>query len=120
MTETLTIDIPEKVADAISDAAKAAGVSREAFVLEAAAARALDLLDAKAFFAERAKNGRVEDLLNVLNRKGGQPPHPEDARGRFDPYGLEISSRVSGAEVAAAGMVAKPVFGAGSAAATRA
>lgn len=80
MSETLKIDLPERVADAISDAAKASGVSTETFIVEAAAAKALDLLDARAFFADRAAGGNVDSLLRILRREGGQPPRSGDER----------------------------------------
>lgn len=78
MSETVKIDLSDKVACAIADAARSAGMSSEEFIVQAAAARALELLDAKAFFAGRAKSGSIEELVRILSRRGGEAPRPGD------------------------------------------
>jgi uncharacterized protein (DUF1778 family) len=83
MSETLTLKTATGVLRELEMAAKAEGLSVEAFVLRAARQRAHDLVDAHAFFAERAR--RVDpsalatlDRLLDPNRPGGEPPQPGD------------------------------------------
>jgi uncharacterized protein (DUF1778 family) len=83
MSETLTLKTATGVLLELETAAKAEGLSVEAFVLRAARQRAHDLVDAQAFFAERAR--RIDpsalatlDRLLDPNRLGGEPPQPGD------------------------------------------
>lgn len=78
MSETLTIDLPERAVREIELAARAAGQTPEQFVAAAAAQRARALVDAKAFFTERAKGADLDAFDRVLNRQGGEPPQPGD------------------------------------------
>lgn len=78
MSETLTIDLPERAAREIERAARDAGQTPEQFVADAAAQRARALADARAFFAERAKGADMEAFDRILNRQGGEPPRPGD------------------------------------------
>jgi len=80
MSETLIIDVSDAEARDIAMAAKAAGLTVEAYVARAAAERARDQIDAEAFFRDRAKGADLDALDRILNRAGGQPPAPGDER----------------------------------------
>ena len=83
MSETLTLTTATGVLRELEMAAKAEGLSVEAFVLRAARQRARDLVDAEEFFAERARRAgsaawATFDRLFDPNRAGGEPPQPGD------------------------------------------
>jgi uncharacterized protein (DUF1778 family) len=83
MSETLTLTTATGVLRELEMAAKAEGLSVEAFVLRAARQRARDLVDAEEFFAERARRAgsaalATFDRLFDPNRTGGEPPQPGD------------------------------------------
>jgi hypothetical protein len=78
MSDTMTIELPEPVKKEIESAARAAGLSPEAFVADAAAKHARAMTDAKAFFAERAKRADFDEFDRIMNREGGEPPRPGD------------------------------------------
>jgi uncharacterized protein (DUF1778 family) len=78
MSAEITIAVPEDVARDIARAAKAAGLTPEAFVADAAVRRARALAEAEAFFAERAKGADLKAFDRILKREGGEPPRPGD------------------------------------------
>ncbi len=78
MSEQITISVPEQQARDIARAAKAAGLTPEAFVADAALRRARAVADAEAFFAERAKGADLDAFGRILRRDGGEPPRPDD------------------------------------------
>jgi hypothetical protein len=46
--------------------------------LEIAAAEKISAMETERFFAERRARANDQEFLRILNRKGGEPPRPED------------------------------------------
>ena len=74
---TFALRLPESLKDAVEKAAREDGTSMNQFIVIAAAEK-LSALNTAAFFAERGRNGDFDELLRILNRKGGEPPRPGD------------------------------------------
>jgi hypothetical protein len=47
-------------------------------VLDTAAAEKIAAMETESFFAERRARADDASFLRILNRKGGEPPRPED------------------------------------------
>jgi hypothetical protein len=45
---------------------------------EVIAAKKLSAMETERFFAERRARANDQEFLRILNRKGGEPPRPED------------------------------------------
>jgi uncharacterized protein (DUF1778 family) len=78
MNDTITIKAATGIVRELEMAAAAEGLSVEAFILSAARTRAQDLVDAKAYFVERAARGKPGAILEFLDRGGGELPRAGD------------------------------------------
>ena len=54
------------------------GTSMNQFLVIAAAEK-ISAMETERFFAERSARANDEEFLRILNRKGGEPPRPEDS-----------------------------------------
>ncbi len=77
---TYPLRLPHSVKAEVARRAKADGVSINQFVATAVAEK-LSAMNTAAFFAERASNADFAAFDRIMNRKGGEPPRPEDTLG---------------------------------------
>lgn len=78
MSDTLSVDLPPGVRQAVERLARDNGVTPEQFLATAAAEKVAVLTDSKAYFAERAARADLEWFDRFMARAGGEPPTPDD------------------------------------------
>jgi len=75
---TFPLRLPVSMKAALEKIAKRDGTSLNQFLVIAAAEK-ISAMETESFFAERRVRADDEAFLRILNRKGGEPPRPEDA-----------------------------------------
>ena len=76
-TATCSLRLPVSLKAALAQISKEDGTSINQFVTTAVAEKICAMKTAE-FFASRAAEGDVRAALDILNRRGGQPPEPYD------------------------------------------
>ena len=74
---TFPLRLPVSLKAALEKIAERDGTSMNQF-LEIAAAEKISAMETENFFAERRARADREAFRRILNRKGGEPPRPED------------------------------------------
>ena len=74
---TFPLRLPVSMKAAIEKIAERDGTSMNQFLVVAAAEK-ISAMETETFFAERRKRADDAAFLRSLNRKGGEPPRPED------------------------------------------
>jgi len=75
---TFPLRLPVSMKAALEKIAKRDGTSMNQFLVIAAAEK-ISAMETERFFAERRARADDAAFLRILNRKGGEPPRPEDA-----------------------------------------
>jgi uncharacterized protein (DUF1778 family) len=75
---TFPLRLPVSLKAALEKIAKRDGTSLNQFLVIAAAEK-IAAMETENFFAERRARADDAAFLRILNRKGGEPPRPEDA-----------------------------------------
>jgi hypothetical protein len=75
---TFPLRLPVSMKAALEKIAERDGTSMNQFLVIAAAEK-IAAMETESFFAERGARADRDALLRILNRKGGEPPRPEDA-----------------------------------------
>jgi hypothetical protein len=74
---TFPLRLPVSLKAALEKIAERDGTSMNQFLVIAAAEK-ISAMETESFFAERRARADREAFLRILNRKGGEPPRPED------------------------------------------
>lgn len=74
---TFPLRLPVSMKAALEKISKRDGTSLNQFLVIAAAEK-LAAMETEEFFEERRKRADRKALRRILNRKGGEPPRPED------------------------------------------
>ena len=74
---TFPLRLPVSLKTALEKIAERDGTSMNQFLVVAAAEK-IAAMETENFFAERQTRADRKGFLRILNRKGGQPPRPED------------------------------------------
>lgn len=74
---TFPLRLPVSLKAALEKIAARDGTSMNQFLVIAAAEK-IAAMESENFFAERRARADDEAFLRILNRKGGEPPRPED------------------------------------------
>jgi uncharacterized protein (DUF1778 family) len=74
---TFPLRLPVSMKNALEKIAERDGTSMNQFLVIAAAEK-IAAMETERFFAERRERADDEAFLRILNRKGGEPPRPED------------------------------------------
>jgi uncharacterized protein (DUF1778 family) len=74
---TFPLRLPVSMKAALEKIAERDGTSMNQFLVIAAAEK-ISAMETERFFAERSKRADDAAFLRILNRKGGEPPRPED------------------------------------------
>jgi len=74
---TFPLRLPVSLKAALEKIAARDGTSMNQFLVIAAAEK-ISAMETESFFAERRARADREAFLRILNRKGGEPPRPED------------------------------------------
>jgi hypothetical protein len=69
--------LPVSIKAAVEKISERDGTSMNQFLVIAAAEK-IAAMETENFFLERRKRADDEAFLRILNRKGGEPPRPED------------------------------------------
>lgn len=77
---TFPLRLPVSMKTALEKISERDGTSMNQFLVIAAAEK-IAAMETERFFAERRGRAGRKDFLRILNRKGGEPPRPEDAIG---------------------------------------
>jgi len=74
---TFPLRLPVSLKAALEKIAERDGTSMNQFLVVAAAEK-ISAMETENFFAERRARADREAFRRILNRKGGEPPRPED------------------------------------------
>ena len=74
---TFPLRLPVSLKAALEKIAERDGTSMNQFLVVAAAEK-ISVMETERFFAERRARADSEAFRRILNRKGGEPPRPED------------------------------------------
>ena len=74
---TFPLRLPVSLKAALEKIADRDGTSLNQFLVIAAAEK-ISAMETERFFAERRLRANDQEFLRILNRKGGEPPRPED------------------------------------------
>jgi len=74
---TFPLRLPVSMKAALEKIAERDGTSMNQFLVIAAAEK-ISTMETERFFAERRARADDAAFLRILNRKGGEPPRPED------------------------------------------
>jgi hypothetical protein len=74
---TFPLRLPVSLKAALEKIAERDGTSMNQFLVIAAAEK-ISAMETERFFAERRARADREAFRRILNRKGGEPPRPED------------------------------------------
>jgi uncharacterized protein (DUF1778 family) len=74
---TFSLRLPVSLKAALEKIAERDGTSMNQFLVIAAAEK-ISAMETENFFAERRARADREAFRRILNRKGGEPPRPED------------------------------------------
>jgi len=74
---TFPLRLPVSIKAAVEKISERDGTSMNQFLVIAAAEK-IAAMETENFFLERRKRADDEAFLRILNRKGGEPPRPED------------------------------------------
>ncbi len=77
-TATFPLRLPVSLKTALETISERDGTSMNQFLVIAAAEK-IAAMQTEEFFAERRKNADRKAFRRILNRKGGEPPRPEDS-----------------------------------------
>jgi hypothetical protein len=77
-TATFPLRLPVSLKTALESISERDGTSMNQFLVIAAAEK-IAAMQTEEFFAARKKNADRKAFLRILNRKGGEPPRPEDS-----------------------------------------
>lgn len=77
-TATFPLRLPVSLKTALETISERDGTSMNQFLVIAAAEK-ISAMQTEEFFANRKKNADRKAFLRILNRKGGEPPRPEDS-----------------------------------------
>jgi hypothetical protein len=77
-TATFPLRLPVSLKTALETISERDGTSMNQFLVIAAAEK-IAAMQTEEFFAERRKNADRKTFRRILNRKGGEPPRPEDS-----------------------------------------
>jgi hypothetical protein len=77
-TATFPLRLPVSLKTALETISERDGTSLNQFLVVAAAEK-IAAMQTEEFFAERRKNSDRKAFRRILNRKGGEPPRPEDS-----------------------------------------
>ncbi|MFP5235720.1 MAG: toxin-antitoxin system HicB family antitoxin [Acidobacteriota bacterium] len=75
---TFPLRLPVSMKAALEEISKRDGTSLNQFLVVAAAEK-IAAMETERFFAERKDRADRKAFRRILDRKGGQPPRPEDA-----------------------------------------
>jgi hypothetical protein len=76
---TFPLRLPVSMKAALEEISKRDGTSLNQFLVVAAAEK-IAAMETERFFAERKGREDRKAFRRILNRKGGEPPRPEDAK----------------------------------------
>jgi hypothetical protein len=74
---TFPLRLPVSIKAAVEKISARDGTSMNQFLVIAAAEK-IAAMETESFFLERRNRADDEAFLRILNRKGGEPPRPED------------------------------------------
>jgi hypothetical protein len=77
-TATFPLRLPVSLKTALETISERDGTSINQFLVIAAAEK-IAAMQTEEFFAERKKSADRKAFRRILNRKGGEPPRPEDS-----------------------------------------
>lgn len=78
-TSTFPLRLPVSMKAALEKISKRDGTSMNQFLVVAAAEK-IAAMETERFFEERTRRADRKAFRRILNRKGGEPPRPEDVR----------------------------------------
>ena len=76
-TSTFPLRLPVSLKAALEKISERDGTSMNQFLVMAAAEK-IAAMETERFFAERSKRADRKAFRRILNRKGGEPPRPDD------------------------------------------
>ncbi len=79
-TSTFPLRLPISMKAALERISERDGTSMNQFLVIAAAEK-IAAMETERFFAERKESADRKALRRILNRKGGEPPRPDDTIG---------------------------------------
>lgn len=89
---TFPLRLPVSMKAALEKIAERDGTSLNQFLVIAAAEK-ISAMETERFFAERRERADDAAFLRILNRKGGEPPRPEDEWSAGDANASSASKR---------------------------
>jgi len=78
MTQTIFLELDDKLSVEVERAAKARGMTVAEFMTVAAAEKAAAFEEAAAYFRKRAARAVPGTAMRILTREGGEPPQEWD------------------------------------------
>ncbi len=79
-TSTFPLRLPVSMKTALEEISERDGTSMNQFLVIAAAEK-IAAMETERFFEERKKRADQKAFRRILNRKGGEPPSPDDTIG---------------------------------------